>query len=119
MSLKSLLAQLQKDYLASFPEKVMNLRELHKMGNLDELRTEYHKLKGTGRTYGLPEVSQIGEVLETLCDQPDVLPIAVPISLALLEKVRETRTKGNALKVEDDGEFKALVELVVARRRSA
>lgn len=118
MNLKSLLAELQKDYIGSFPGKIANLSELFQAGNLDELRTEYHKMKGTGRTYGLPEVSQVGEVLETLCDHPELLVHAVPLSLALLEKIRASRAQGTAVKVDDEKDFKILVELVVGLRAS-
>jgi HPt (histidine-containing phosphotransfer) domain-containing protein len=115
MSLKELLAELQKDYLASFPDKIANLRKLFLADQLDDLQTEYHKLKGTGRTYGVPEVSQLGGALERLCQEdPDSLPSAVPLSLAVLERIRISRAKDMPLNLDDDRDFQTIIEMVVS-----
>jgi HPt (histidine-containing phosphotransfer) domain-containing protein len=118
MSMKDLLAELQKDYLASFPDKVANLRKLFQENNLEDLQTEYHKLKGTGRTYGVPEVSQLGGALERLCEEDsDSLMSAVPLSLLILDRIRVSRGKGLPLNLDDDRDFQTIIELVVAPRK--
>lgn len=126
-SLQALLAELQRDYLASFAEKTVNLEKLWKSERLEELTTEYHKLKGTGRTYGLPEVTNLGEVLESICeynvelnDPPklaEALATAVPLSLKLLERIRFSRTQmGEEFVLENDSDFLLLLGLLPKRK---
>lgn len=115
MSLQALLAELQKNYLASMPDKIAALQNLWSAKQLDLLETEYHKLKGTGRTYGLPEITQLGAALERLCEAaPQTLPEAVPISIRLLEKIRVQRVAGETPDLDGEPEFKIIVTMVAA-----
>lgn len=117
MSLKALLAELQKEYVASIPNKIATISEYWRTQNLEDLQTEYHKLKGTGRTYGLPEVTQLGEALEALClESRTSLPVAVPLSLNILERIRSHRELGNQIRLEEDRDFQVIIELVVNDR---
>lgn len=112
-SLKQLLANLQTTYLATFPEKADNLHTLWKDGQLESLHTEYHKLKGTGRTYGLPEVSKLGETLEKICNQkPNLLATAVPLSILILDKIRLQRVSGRAFALDADQDYQAILSLL-------
>lgn len=129
MSLEDLLKELQKSYLESFPEKIRNLEVLWKEGQFDELTTEYHKLKGTGRTYGLPEVTHLGEILESISEyhtleapetRTETLNVAVPLSLHLLERIRMTRTTaGLEYGLDVDPEFLRLLSLLPKSTKSA
>ena len=120
MSLNDLLKELQQKYLASIPDKVEGLAMLWKHGELELLETEYHKLKGTGRTYGLPEITQIGAALERLCeiDKPS-LKEAVPLSIKLIERVRELRLIGETPSLDNEPDFKTITALVEAADRRA
>lgn len=114
MSLDDLLEELKKEYLATFPAKIVLIRELFAKKAYTELETEYHKLKGTGRTHGLPEVTQLGELVERLCEvERAALPHAVPRSLDILARIRETRDKGEAYDIEKDPDFLLIVRLVM------
>lgn len=129
MSLHELLKELQKSYLESFPEKILNLETLWKNGQFDELTTEYHKLKGTGRTYGLPEVTHLGEILESICEyhtleapetRTETLKVAVPVSLKILERIRMTRTTaGMEYGLDVDPEFLRLLSLLPKSTKSS
>jgi Hpt domain len=119
-SLAEVLAGLQKSYLAAIPEKIVNLEALFKASELVKLETEYHKLKGTGRTYGLPEVTEIGAVLERICQlDPGNLATAVPLSLTLLAKMRDHRTAGQPYVLDGELEFIALNKIVEAAQSKA
>lgn len=114
-SLQDILAGLQKTYLAALPEKIANIEQLHKSGDREKLVTEYHKLKGTGRTYGLPEFTQIGEILERIClKDPASLPHAVPLSITLLTRSRDARVQGGHLALDNEPDFQKLVKIVEA-----
>jgi PAS domain S-box-containing protein len=45
-------------YVASFPELAAHLRALEHRGELEEVRTLVHRLRGTAASYGFPGVSQ-------------------------------------------------------------
>lgn len=115
-SLEEVLAGLQKSYLASLPEKIANIDSLWRAGEMEKLRTDYHKLKGTGRTYGLPEVSKLGEALERLCDKGDqqALARAVPLSLTLLKAIGDSRADGQELVLEQKDEFLEIQKLLAS-----
>lgn len=115
-SLQQVLAGLQKTYIASLPEKVTNIDSLWRSRDLEKLKTDYHKLKGTGRTYGLPEVSLLGDAMERLTDLSDLdtLAQAVPLSLALLEAIRDSRSQGRPLDIENEPDFKRILKFLGA-----
>ena len=116
MSIQEVLAGLQKTYLASMPEKISLIESLFKAGDLEKLETEYHKLKGTGRTYGLPEFTQLGATLERICEtEPSQLSRAVPLSLSLMTRMRDARVQGQSLTLDSEADFQTLVRIVEAK----
>jgi HPt (histidine-containing phosphotransfer) domain-containing protein len=117
-SLKDVLAELQKNYLASMPEKIQNLEKLWSERKLELLKTDYHKLKGTGRTYGFPEITSLGAAMERLCEiDQSSLERAVPISVKLMTRIRDLRSKGQALDLDQEPDFKIIVTMVEAADR--
>jgi HPt (histidine-containing phosphotransfer) domain-containing protein len=120
LSIQDLLAELQKNYLASMPDKMKTIETLMKAGKTDLLRTEFHKLKGTGRTYGLPEISQLGAAVERLCeiDRP-VLSQAVPLALTLMERSRAARVKGLTPTFDIDTDYLQIMAMVEDAGRKA
>ena len=67
MNFDELLKSLQTDYVAALPNKIAIIKSQIKSGDIKALRESFHKFKGTGRTYGLPEVSELAELVERLC----------------------------------------------------
>jgi HPt (histidine-containing phosphotransfer) domain-containing protein len=45
-------------YVASFPELVERIRELERKGELEQVRTLVHRVRGTAATYGFPALSE-------------------------------------------------------------
>ena len=62
-----LMEELKTEYLQSFADKFQLLLDLHKNKDWEKIELEFHKLKGTGTTYGVPEVSELCFHLERLC----------------------------------------------------
>lgn len=88
--LQKILVELKQEYLAALPGKIQTLEELVHKADWRQVTEEFHKLKGTGKTYGLPEVSILSEHLETQSQIPvlqdkDYFLAAV----FLLHKIRE------------------------------
>lgn len=62
--LEQILNELKAEYLATLPSKIALLEDLIHQSKWNLVTEELHKLKGTGKTYGLPEVSTLCEPLE-------------------------------------------------------
>jgi HPt (histidine-containing phosphotransfer) domain-containing protein len=104
--LSTLLKELKQDYLAALPMKIAKIESLHQNQQLKALRDEFHKLKGTGKTYGVPEISLLGEAVEKLCDfHQDELTWVIPSALNLLHKIYQVQQSQSDSRVDEDDEF--------------
>lgn len=56
-------------YMQRRKTDIENCRAALKSGNLSVLESVGHQLKGNGITFGFPEISSIGEALETAAKQ--------------------------------------------------
>lgn len=90
-ALTDLLAELKAEYLIALPGKIAKLKLLTEKAEWGELSEEYHKMKGTGKTYGYPEVSLICEKMEFLAQHHHGQQQALfKQALEVLERVRQS-----------------------------
>lgn len=108
-----MLADLKADYLIALPAKLERLTNLVHGEKWDLLHTEFHKLKGTGKTYGIPEVSELCETGEELSSgtggQNRLLFLDI---IQLLEKVRIAYEEQAPFQWQDDPLSQALLKKV-------
>ena len=64
MDFENHLKKLRKKYLMKLNLKVKSMKVLFQQKDWNSLRAELHKIKGTGLTYGFPEISHICRFLE-------------------------------------------------------
>lgn len=115
MSFEDLLKSLQKDYLASLPEKVVKIRQQIDAASAADLRESFHKLKGTGRTYGLPEVSELAAAVESVClARPNEAVVAATHAIALLESIHAAHSGSGAFSLQQDPRFAEIRKLLPA-----
>ena len=82
-------------------------------GSAHDLREAFHKLKGTGRTYGMPEVSELAALVEEICsDRPQHAVGATGHALSLLEAIHAARMSGNNFDLENDPRFQEIRKLL-------
>jgi len=94
-SFNDLMKELQVEYLASFDEKVENIKTYYDGQDWESLELEFHKLKGTGSTYGVPEVTSLFEILERVCRTTQNLDEQhLKGALLLLIKIRDKYLNG-------------------------
>ncbi|MGE0527192.1 MAG: Hpt domain-containing protein [Bdellovibrionales bacterium] len=116
MSFEDLLKSLQAEYLASLPGKVLALQEELENASVVNLREMFHKLKGTGRTYGLPEVSELAKAAESVClESPHDAIAAAALSIDLLRDIHSARVGQRVLVLDNDPRFDQLLKLVPSR----
>jgi HPt (histidine-containing phosphotransfer) domain-containing protein len=86
-----MIKSLQRDYLASIPEKIKIIEEQIGANDQSNLRESFHKLKGTGKTYGIPEVSELGALVEAICiGHPVNSFVAGKIALGVLRDIHSS-----------------------------
>lgn len=113
MSLEALLADLKKEYLAGLPARMSEIDGYWKSGRPEKLQDEFHKLKGTGKTYGVADLSLIGEIGERICrDRPNQVPHAMPLLLALITAVHHAATHHETFDLPKDPRFSDLQKLI-------
>lgn len=64
MSIAELMKQMQEKYIADLKTKPDELVKLVAQNEQEILRNFFHKLKGSGSTYGLPQVTDYGRKFE-------------------------------------------------------
>ena len=84
------LADLVPGYVREQRRQMADLRRLVTDGDMDRLKRIAHNLKGTGASYGIPDVTRLGRALEAAGQQGDALVVSALIEEldALLARVQ-------------------------------
>lgn len=98
MNFNDLMKELGQEYIANLPEKISEIELNCKTGDVSHLREDFHKLKGTGKTYGFPEISQLAETVERIClQQPEHAVEAAAEAVKILKSIHHSRLQERAL----------------------
>ncbi len=113
MSFDEMLKNLQRDYLQSLPEKISDIQKHISAGSAVEmLQDAFHKLKGTGKTYGIPEISVLAAAVEGIChDKPKQAAPAASQALLILQDIHSARNANLQFSLDDDPRFKQIRRL--------
>jgi HPt (histidine-containing phosphotransfer) domain-containing protein len=108
-----MMKELQQEYLDELPKKISAIRKHFADLNIEVLSEDFHKMKGTGRTYGLPEVSVLGGLIERLCqDQPQSVAEVLPSVIGLLEDIHQARARDKTTwPLETDARFTKILKI--------
>lgn len=107
-----MMAELREEYLASFDEKFNLMRGFLEGLDWYSLELELHKLKGTGSTYGVPEVTELCQVMETYCRAKGSVPEgALNKTIELLQEIRKKYTANAPFELNEDPRFDELKKL--------
>lgn len=91
MSIEDIMSELKEEYLQSLPSKIEELQGFADQGSLEEAINAFHKLKGSGKTYGFPEVSELGELCEISLKQNPKHMFQLKQVFIILEKIYKFR----------------------------
>ena len=92
MSFAAMMEQLKKEYIESLPEKIETIESHIQKQCSNSVKEDFHKLKGTGKTYGLPEVSTLAASVEAICIQtPERSFSAAEQALPILRDIHQSR----------------------------
>lgn len=110
--LSEVLNELRAEYLIKFPQKITRLKGLTEAQKWAELEEEYHKLKGTGSTYGFPDVSVVCEVMEALAQNKKTqTPEIFESTVQLLERMHQNYLENKVLDLKSDPFARSLLAL--------
>lgn len=113
MNFDNMMNQLRKEYVSTLPEKIQTIRHFLNSGDALGVRGVFHKLKGTGATYGVPELSALGETLEVFVENnPQDLKDAVSDALDILNQVHVCRLKDEPFNIQNDTRYMRIRKLV-------
>lgn len=110
-TLTQVMAELKAEYLEKFPQKI----ELLKILTIDNpdwqrLEDEYHKIKGTGLTYGFPEISVVCEKLETMAQHKETRDLETfKKAIPLLEKMHQSYLENQGFDLQKDAFARSLL----------
>lgn len=107
--LNDLFIELKQEYLESFDEKIESIMTFWFRRDLKNLKNEFHKIRGTGTTYGVHEATAIAEILEDLCDDNSPkLGLSIMIFVEMLRHIRFQHEHKNTLELDSQKCFLAL-----------
>lgn len=97
--IKNMILDLQKDYIASIKERMTGYQRKFKNKEYKYLETEFHKLKGSGKTYYMDAISELGGIAEIFfqskeVNETDFLTILRLLQM-IIEKNHDTLTNKN------------------------
>ncbi len=114
MSFEDLMKGLRKEYLASLPQKIHSLEQNLASQSATGLREVFHKLKGTGKTYGFPEVSELAEVAESVClEMPQEAVMGAAQAVQVLKDIHKCRAQGQEFDLNADSRFHSLRKILL------
>lgn len=112
-----IFAELKAEYLHSITEKLSTIEGLWQQHDRETLENEYHKIKGTGTTYGVPEATKVAEIMEHLCKSNHTqLGTAILISTDLFRKIKQYYLEGITWNLEHDENFSTLSQMFQAQK---
>ncbi len=115
MNLQQLLDELKAEYLAKLPEKVSEIEAALEVQNYGAIEDIFHKLKGSGKTYGVAELTDLGRVIETVCQRhPEERPWVAAKAGLMIAKIRAAHLEGGTYPLSEDADFK-LIQNLLAR----
>ena len=88
------MKKLQEEYIATFPTKLQILRDGSAKNDLAILKQQFHKLAGSGSTYSMPEITQLGRASEEYIGRnakPDkqILDQAIDLMASIFESQKK------------------------------
>lgn len=106
MSFEALMNQLKIEYVQELPQKIQLIQKDLSQKSHENIKESFHKLKGTGTTYGIPEISELAEILEKICiEKPHLIEEVVPTALILLQEIHGSRTAAQVFDIASDQRF--------------
>jgi HPt (histidine-containing phosphotransfer) domain-containing protein len=106
---KDAMDALKQKYLQNIPDKIAAVRKIIATNEILHLEQEFHKINGSGKTYGYEAVSLVAFPIERHCKNknPNVFALA-ELACQLLQKVYDNFNAKQPYEVQNDPLFKEI-----------
>ncbi len=86
------MAPLMPEFLENRRRDAQSMRALLERGAFDDIQSIGHNMKGTGRSYGVDEISMIGAEIEQTAHRQDTSSLAIALDKLdeLLDRIKVT-----------------------------
>ena len=111
MSFEDMMKELQVEYINNLANKITAIETYFQNKDLPALQNEFHKIKGTGKTYGIPELSKLARVIEQACKDNHNVDQIVPVAIDVLKKIEVARKNGTAFDIDTEDGFSEINSL--------
>lgn len=109
MNYEILMKSLQEKYLKSLPATIELIEKSLATSDWASVLMEFHKLRGSGTTYGFEEVSELGYAVEKICQaNPQPKKELIADAITLLKEILAQRQNGAVLDLKNNAVFRAL-----------
>jgi HPt (histidine-containing phosphotransfer) domain-containing protein len=109
---EQMMSELREEYLQSFAEKFNQMQQFFEGQDWYSLELEFHKLKGTGTTYGVPEVTELCQKMEALCrQQQKISETLLKMAIELLSAIRDKYMKNQEFDLSSDPRYLKIEQL--------
>ncbi len=111
MNLEELFKTLQIEYLKTFEAKILNMKNFLLKKDFEKLEMEFHKMKGTGSTHNVPEISELGQRMEDYLSKAQTADlIAIEDSIQILEDIVKIRNEAKPYELSSCTRYQNLVK---------
>lgn len=113
MNLEELFKSLQAEYLKTFEEKISNLKKFLSLNDFEKIEMEFHKMKGTGSTHNIPEISELGHKMEDyIAANKEADPLSIEESISVLENIVKSRNEAKVYQLSSCPSYNKLVKKI-------
>jgi len=109
MDFDAMMAELRQEYLADLPGVINNLKTAHSDANGEEVHRIFHQLKGSGKTYGFDEITELCKIMES-STKDNSIPDSCNDAISLLEAILEKRSSNETVNLNLDPRYIKLLQ---------
>lgn len=104
-----MMAELQQEYLAELPNIISNLKTAHQQTNGEEVHRIFHQLKGSGKTYGFDEITELCKIMEER-SMGNIIPKKTETAIQLLEHILNKRSNKESVHLNKEPSYIELIQ---------
>ena len=108
---ENLLNELKNKYLKSIPEKIACIQQAQESKDWSTVHNEFHKLKGSGKIYGCPDITTFSQLIEDFFKQVEDEASLNCITHEGVELLNEISQKEESFDLKSSSHFDRIVEI--------
>lgn len=104
-----MMAELQQEYLQELPGIISKLKEASQNNEGEKVHTIFHQLKGSGKTYGFDEITDLCQIMEER-SMGNIIPPKTDTAIKLLELILTKRSNKEDVHLNKESSYIELIQ---------